>query len=176
VSHLVHELNWVVERSLVVAPSSLELKGLMEYLTFDLTTRMAIDQKLDLKMCSLPGAVETFCSFTLGKRSNAPFRMMISGTSFENTLTQAHWDLADHVVLALDPKSPASEKLFRLKLSEDMREKPLIAAGLGLVPGNEPSLRHLALIEWLSRNFSNLYFIPTPQEYFAKGLEWALSF
>lgn len=177
-SVLVPELERVVERIAVIAPTPKKLRGLFETLSFDLTTRVGVGQKLDIAMAApASGPVRALCSFTLGRRAGSSMRISMLGYDLETpALDGGLFGIADSILLWTPEGEALCERLLSMKVPDAARERPCVVAGLLKAPPEGPSLRSLALIEWARRHFANVHHIQSPETYFAEGMEWALSF
>ena len=185
---LVSELEQTLDRVLVVAPTYMHLRDLLETLSFDLTTRTGVGQKLDLVLSPAldGGLAKAWMSVTLGVRARLASRMSFVGYGLDRGSPSASAFLAADSLLIWAPQGEAAlDRLLKLSVPESATRKPCVILGmLGGAGGGarqqqgiqDFSLRDKALVEWARRRFSNPLFVEKPENYFQEALEWLLSF
>lgn len=176
-SLLVTETNQVIDRLCLFTPTVGELMKVNESIGFELTTLVGQDQRLDLKMAPLAkGPIRTWTSFTLGLRGDLPLRISMLGGTTQDSLKELPLllELSEAILFYLPETDERSDHILRFKVPPAYREKPAIF--LGLLNPTSQSLRAKVLQEWSQRNFKHNLYLPLEDGFFARSLEWALSF
>ncbi len=175
-SLLVSETSQIIDRLSIVASTDADLRKINESIGFELTTLVGQNQNLNLNMASLPaGALRSWTSFTLGQRGQMPVRISLMGLSLEQGQVDISLvsEISEAFFYYLPRESPLSDEALKLKIPSSLREKPCVFLDFF---ADQDSLRGQALVEWSQRHFKRSLYLPFENGFFAKSLEWVLSF
>jgi len=182
VGHLVHELNLVVDRLLLVSPTTERLKKQMQFIAEDLVADFGAGQKLNLCQSRFSGkhTVENMLAFDLGMRAGMRSRVQILGCSLERALpSEGLLNCADATILDWNPGHTDDEISLNSEIMRHIKGRPTLA----LLPFKnqgelDPAhkLRARAQYLYLEKNCSKLSVCRGTEEFLRQGLEWVLSF
>lgn len=183
-SRLVYELGQVVDRVLIVSPTSKRLNQCFKNIADDLTMNVGARQKLNFVSTRLDeGPLRCWMAFDLGIRAQLKARIQILGVSLdaERLPSQELIQANEALVLDWDPGNADDDRLLQLSLTQHNKEKPCMAL-LRNASFNQKiedpayRLRAKAQKKGLEQNFSK-FLVCNDSEYFlSQGLEWILSF
>lgn len=175
---LIQELDYVVYRVLMLAPSRQALKDLE--LEFRTQLEVLVNEKeADIRYYELPatGAWKSWLSFDLGKRGHLKFRVMLIGMVTKEYAPDLDlWESFDAYLWAAPVESTDSNEILRLKVPSVVQGKPCLVWGLNNELSEEEDLRAKAIKHWFITHFTQRFYLNTfsPEE-LSNGLEWALS-
>ena len=173
-SQLVSELDLTIDRIAVIAPALEHLSPLFESLALELTTQLALKQKVGLEMATTSeGSLRHWMSFTMGLRGRLESRVVLVGASLDEALRNPLlFEIIDAVYFYLPLTHADSDKVFRLKVTPRFAKLPCFAT---LEGDANSDLRGLAVQEWFRRSFRRPQFLDSPSQFLREGMEWVLS-
>jgi len=177
--YIINELDTILERVLVVAPTSEELRDLFENISLEMTTELSPNKKANFNSSMIPSgsAISLFTAFNLGKRGSMTLRMALMGAQLEDgPIAPKLWQMADFAILSVDPTSLYSEEYLRSKLPREAHELPCVITGLESLEDEEKDLRFVALQRWFQKNFNKYHLASPKAKILSESLEWSLSF
>ena len=180
-SLIVTELERVIDRIVVLAPTEPELRDAFESLTVELTTRYSspgVSANLATAFVPGPSPLAAWASFDFGRRSTLTNRVCLLGYSLDRGLPHiATLELCEGLIFWIPKNTPEIDAFLRLKLSDTLKALPCLLRGLpDIQQSDKADLRSAALTSWFTRNFRNLSPLSLKGNSLGESLEWILSF
>ncbi len=181
--HLVHELSLVVDRLLLIAPTTQRLRRQMQNIGEDLVSDFGAGQPLNLthsKFSAENNSIENLLAFDLGKRAGLRSRLQILGCSLEKAIPSPELiSNCDALILDWLPGATEDEISFKSGIMRHVKDRPALA----LLPHKSPpksnaaqELRARAQYLYLEKHCAKLAINRGSEEFLRLGLEWLLSF
>lgn len=183
-SHLIYELDQIVDRLLFVAPTQARLNRRFEEIASDLTQNFGAHQNLNLASVRLgSGPLKCWLAFDLGIRANLRARIQILGVSLdaERAPSQELLQANEAMIFDWDPGNPDDDRFLSLPLTQHNKEHPCLA--LVTNPNFEVALsddlsrlRAKSQKRGLEESYDKFLVHTRSEDFLRQGLEWILSF
>lgn len=180
-SQLIHELNWIVDRVLYIAPTTKRLNTAFRELGEDIAVDFTGQKQSRLVTSRFEGdqALKSLIAFDMGERAGMNSRLQIMGISLEEQPPSSEL-LGSCEALVLDwvPGGEDESKLFDPNILSVMAEKPTLAIErkISAEPTPEQTLREEGQRQLFNQKAKFFSSNRSSQEFLRIGLEWILSF
>lgn len=184
---LIHELNWIVDRVLYIAPTTARLKAAFREIGEDVAIDFTGQKQSRLVTSKFEGdqALKSLIAFDMGERAGMNSRLQIFGISLDDQPPSPEL-LASCEALVLDwvPGGEHEDALFEPHILSVMAQKPTLAIERRDAAGSDQSgevdaaqrLREEGQRQLFNQKAKFFSSNRSSKEFLRIGLEWILSF